>query len=419
MSTECQRQGANNGMRILLFCYEYPPIGGGGGVGAQQYAEAWVRAGHEVTVVTSRAPGLAARELVGGVDVVRVFAGSRKDRATASFLSMALYNFTGALHLAANWRKLRRFELINTHFAIPSGPLGWLAAKAFRLPHVLTIIGGDIYDPSKRSSPHRFAALRVVNSWIMNSADRVIAISSDTRKRAEEHYRVRNKIEVINYGFTPLPPAEEIRLPEPLDPRCFYLIGVGRLVSRKGFDVAIRALRHLPDRIHLLLVGDGPLEKDLRLIAQREDVSDRVHFLGFLPRAEIQCLLRMSQCFVLSSWHEGLGIVVQEAMDAGLPVVATNNGGQVDLIRHGHNGFLVEPGDHLGLAEAVRTLYDEPALCEQMGQNNREEVRRLYMDENHALYLNVFNELALRPAEVGEKVEQVIPSGTELTGAGR
>ncbi len=159
-------------MKILLLCFEYPPIGGGGGVGAQQYAEAWAAAGHDVRVLTSNASGLSRREKINGVDIVRVRAMGRPNRSTASLLSMLWYNLAGLLHVLRHRRDLRGFEIINTHFSISSGPLGHIARRLLGIPNVLTIIGGDIYDPSKPLSPHRHALLRLLNRFIIQRSDR-------------------------------------------------------------------------------------------------------------------------------------------------------------------------------------------------------------------------------------------------------
>ena len=75
-------------LRILLLCYEYPPLGGGGGVGAQQYAEAWVAKGHKVSVRTGGGGGLSPQELMSGVHIVRVGTARKKDRATSTPLSI-------------------------------------------------------------------------------------------------------------------------------------------------------------------------------------------------------------------------------------------------------------------------------------------------------------------------------------------
>ncbi len=381
-------------MNILLLSYEYPPIGGGGGVGAMQYARAWVRQGHKVTVLTSRAPGLAKRETADGVDIIRVFAVGRRDRATATNLSMLCYLVFGFLYVLCHLREIRKAEVINTHFSIPTGPLGLVVSRMFGIPDVLTIIGGDIYDPSKRSSPHRSSLLRWVNAAIINRATRVVAISSDTKKRAETYYNLKNDIAIINYGFDPftLPPATRAEFG--LKDQSFYLIAVGRLVERKGFEYLIRSLRELPEEIELLLVGDGPLLRHLEECTQAEGVRHRVRFLGYQTRDAILKLLQVADCFVLSSLHEGLGIVVQEAMYVGRPVVATNNGGQVDLIQEGRNGLLVPPSDAFELARAIERVYREPLLARRMAEANRCDIQRCYMAQNCRLYISLFGQAA-------------------------
>lgn len=377
-------------MKILLLCYEYPPIGGGGGVGARQYAAAWAAAGHSVTVLTSRAGDLPFEAIEEGVTVRRLRTFGKPDRATSSLLSMMCYVAFGILHLLRRRRHYARHDVVNTHFVVPTGPLGFFASRVLRIPNVLTIIGGDIHDPSKKSSPHRIPVLRALNRFLMKSADEVVAISSDTKRRAETYYRVERPIEIIHYGFIPIegtpPPPDELAA---LEGR-FLLISVGRLVERKGFGFLIEALESLPPRIHLLLVGDGPLESDLRETALRHGVDERVHWLGYQTREAIIGWMRESDCYVLSSLHEGLGIVVQEAMYSGLPVVATDNGGQVDLVEAGRNGLLVKPGDPGALAAAIDALYRDPQLAATMRRHNQEDINRWEMASCGERYLELF-----------------------------
>jgi glycosyltransferase involved in cell wall biosynthesis len=378
-------------MNIFVLCYEYPPIGGGGGVGAKQYAEAWARKDHRVTVLTSWAPGLAFRETVNGVDIIRVLTVGRRDRATATFLSMLSYILSGFVYVLLHLRAFRDKEVANTHFALPTGPLGFLVSRVLRIPNVLTIIGGDIYDPSKKSSPHRRAVLRFINTFLMNRADSVVAISSDTKRRAEEYYDLRKEIRIINYGFVPVELSQRRGSFLQHEDGMYYLIAVGRLIRRKGFEYLIESLKFLPAPIRLVIIGDGPLKSHLEDLVRRNNLTERVILAGYRSREEVYGYLQDADCFVLPSLHEGLGIVVQEAMYAGLPIVCTDNGGQVDLVKNGRNGIVIKPGDVAMLAQAIRGFYEDRDFAKIVGWNNKEDIGAYYIEHNCEEYIAVFH----------------------------
>ncbi len=379
-------------MKILLLNFEYPPVGGGGGVATKNYAEEWARKGHQVEVITSNFSGLPAQDTKNGVKVIRLEVPQRSYRATASFRAMLGYIVSGGRLV---WRKrkyYRQFDIINTHFALPTGPLGVLAKIILKVPNVLTIIGGDIYDPSLKRSPHRNFFYQRVNRYIINAADSVIAISNDIKNRAREYYKITRPIKAVNIGFRLVGRAKRDRQRLKLDESKFYLIAVGRLVGRKGFPYAITALKYLPEMISLLIIGDGPEMNDLMEIAKHEGVSQRVIFLGYHV-SDINRYLACADIFILSSLHEGMGIVIQEAMAAGLPVISTNIGGQTDLIKDQINGLLVSPGSSREIALAVKALAENPALREKMSANNLRDIKKYDLTDNAEVYVQIFRSL--------------------------
>jgi L-malate glycosyltransferase len=390
-------------MKILLLCHEYPPLGGGGGVGAQQYAESWASKGHEVTVLTSRAHGAKPEENLNGVHMIRVLTFGIKNRATVSFLGMFSYLIFAMGYILGHVRDFGSIDVINSHFSIPNGVLGLVVSKLFNVPHVLTIIGGDIYEPTKESSPHRFLATRLLNRFIMNSVDRLVAISSDTKEKAYYFYEVAKDIQVINYGFVPVILEQNGRRRSAHDDDRFLLVAVGRLVKRKGFAYLIQSLNYLPSDIHLVIIGDGPLEEELKSLTLHYSLQKRVTFEGYKPRQEIYRYLENADCFVLSSLHEGLGIVVQEAMYAGLPIVATNNGGQIDLIHVPQNGLLIPPGDAKALAAAISIFYSNRQFCEIVGKTNQEDIQSHYIATNAEEYISLFRQTVNSRRSKGQK----------------
>ena len=156
------------------------------------------------------------------------------------------------------------------------------------------------------------------------------------------------------------------------------LIGsVGRLNWAKDQVGLIRAFRQLheqqPDTA-LVLIGDGELRAELQQYAVAEAVADRVHFLG--DRNDVHELLQGLDLFVLSSLSEGYSMALLEACAVALPIVATDVGGNGEIIRDGSTGRLVPPSDPLALATAMLTLLQEPQQATALGNAARRWVEQ-------------------------------------------
>lgn len=386
-----------------MYDYEYPPLGGGGGVSHHLIASELAKR-HEVTVVTSGQADLPAREVLEGVQVHRIRVWGRNERAVASLRSLLTYPPSAWVH-ATRGLDPGAFDIINSHFAVPTGPASLVIARRYRLPHVLSIHGGDIFDPSKRLSPHRFAATRRVVREVLRRSDAVVAQSKDTRDNARRIYGEELDIEIIPLAVRvpdTVPPAtrEDLGLPT----NVFLGITVGRLVARKAIDLLITALsRPGCTDVHLLVVGEGPEQPALERLAGELGLSNRIHFAGRVPETTKWQMLQASDAYLSSTMHEGYGLVFLEAMAMGLPVVAPDRGGHMDFLEDGCTGLVTASGDVDALARAVSRLAADPVLVRDMGATN---VTRFDRDHRLAItaarYEALFERLASRvprPAE--------------------
>lgn len=383
--------------RILMLNYEFPPLGGGGGRVSYHLAKGFVDRGFGVDVITSGYRNLPHRERVDGIDIYRVPVLGRLERQTATFLSMVSYLVPGFL-CAAGLCGRSRYVLINTHFVLPTGPLGVLLSKLFHVPNVLSIHGGDIFDPSKKSSPHRSACLKKVVRFLLEHSDRIVAQSSNTRENAVKYYHPEKPIEIIPLSYEPCKFDPATRKDLQLDEGATYLISVGRLVKRKGFDYLIRALPYLNDRVEVLIIGDGKEKNALLQLTEQLGLAGRVHFLGQIDEEKKFQYLSVADIYVLSSLHEGFGIVLQEAMQVGLPIVSTDEGGQCDIVKPENNGILVKTRDAAALAKAIRKLLDNKGLCRKMSANNLACLQRYGVGVIVDRYLGNFPSTAEEPA---------------------
>ena len=383
-------------MNILIFDYEYPPLGGGGGVFTALTAEELARR-HEVWVITSRFRDLPAREVRGNVNIVRVPVWGRKKESVASLRSMLTYP-PAAWWAASRLLRQRRFDVVNAHFAVPTGPGSLPPARLARIPHVLTILGGDIYNPAYSLSPHRVPFVRGTVRWVLRNSDAVVAESSDTRDNAYRHYRHSGPIEIIPLGIrkpeVPAATRRELGLPE--DGR--VAVTVGRLLERKAIDRLIRVLARpdVPD-LCLVVVGAGPLAGVLRSLAGRLGVERRVYFTGYVDESRKWQLLQASDLYVSASRHEGFGLVFLEAMAAGLPIVCTDSGGQVDFLEDGDTGFLVPEGNEDALAEAIARMAGSPNLLRSAGRHNLKQCRLFTVERCASEYEALFERLIRDP----------------------
>ena len=379
-------------MRILFCNYEYPPIGGGGGVVNAALAEELAKR-HEVTVLTSRAFDLPAESTENGVRVVRVPVFFRRRRASANFPSMFAYLVTGPW---GGWSLLRRsdFDVVNTHFALPTGPVGHVLARMAGVPNVLSVHGGDLYDPSKRSSPHRHSFLRLCVKRLAMAADAVVAQSADTLSNLHRYFAPDANATVIPLGIPRPPAASASRSDYGFEDTDLLLVTVGRLVRRKAVDQLIDMVAELRDhRVKLVVIGSGPLSDELKAQAARRDVAEQVRFMGFVEESAKRELLSISDIFVSTSQHEGFGLVYLEAMAAGLPVVCYDRGGQTDFLEDGKSGHVVPLNDTKAFTERCRDLVSRRELCAAAGEHNRRRVEGFYIDRCAEQYEALFETL--------------------------
>jgi glycosyltransferase involved in cell wall biosynthesis len=379
-------------LRILFVNYEYPPLGGGGGVVNAWLAEELGRR-HDVTVLTSGAFDLGEREVCGNVEILRIPTFFRRQMAVANVPSMAAFIIGGG-RTARKLIRLRDFGVINTHFAIPSGPVGASLARTSHVPNVLSVHGGDLYDPTKWLSPHRHAALRAVVRRIVTAADAVVGQSRNTNANLRRYYGAALEPHLIPLGIPRPGRPTGGRHELGLAPDEFVMITIGRLVARKGTDQLVNLVTRLGKSVRLVVVGDGPELEALRLQVDQLGIASRVTFTGFVPDHRKTDWLAASDIYVSASQHEGFGLVFLEAMAQGLPIVCYQHGGQTDFLTNGVNGALLPLNDLDGLEQAVRHLRSDPAKRCSIAAKNRSDVEQYFIETCAARYEELFFEVA-------------------------
>lgn len=194
---------------------------------------------------------------------------------------------------------------------------------------------------------------------LARSAARTIAVSDGLREKLIRtwHAPRARTVTVHNPVFfpdsAPVPTAQDLAQREEL------ILAVGRFVPQKDYPTLVRAFARLErPSARLLILGKGPLEGDIKALAQRLGVADRIEMPGYA--AAPWDAYRKAKCFVLSSRSEPFGNVIVEALAHGLPVVATACSGPLEILQHGTHGKIVPVGDDLQFAEAIAATLERP-----------------------------------------------------------
>ena len=272
-----------------------------------------------------------------------------------------------------------KYSAIHAHWIIPQGIIASLYKRLFApdLPLLITSHGGDLFALNGR-------IMTRLKQFILQQADHITVVSQVMKDYLVKLTIPSSKVTVRSMGvdlektFRPIG-LNGVSSDEGRDGFIF----VGRLVEKKGVAHLIEAFAQLKSRyplISLKIVGDGPLQASLELLAERLNVAKSVHFVGSVRNSEIPQLLRVARVAVVPSVvaksgdQEGLGLVVVEALGCECMVVASDLPAIRDVIEHGETGLLTEPGNSMKLAECLEGVLNNPAKITQYAIAGREFV---------------------------------------------
>lgn len=414
-------------MRIALFTDTYLPEVNGAVTSIDSHTRMLGARGHEILIICPkyRKPIL---HVVPHVTIQRYrsfsFITNKATRiALPSMVSVAT--------------KLRRFapDLVHIHTPLSIGVIGLATARMMRLP-VIETYHTYIPDFMQYVELHRLLRLDSLQSRVQNSIvfermfesgtfHALARLESEGRKAAEEigelarsalsDLEPQERVElstrlawqftrtVYNRADLVLTPSRTLQrelmahgvtarveyLSNGIDvgmvsPKLSYaptgrILHAGRLGHEKNIDVVVRAFALLAERLPgytLDIVGDGPARLNLQRLASSLGIAERVRMRGFMDRPSLAKAYRDYDAFVTASTIETQGIVLLEAMAAGLPVVGVDALAIPEIVRNGRSGIVTPPGDEQAIAEALEQLLASEEMRSRMGAAGREDVRQ-------------------------------------------
>jgi glycosyltransferase involved in cell wall biosynthesis len=354
----------NGVKKILIFSIAYYPLVGGAEVAIKEITERIDDIYFDMITLhlNKKSPKF---EKIGKINVYRV-------GGTKLFFPIIACLKATCLH------KKNNYNLIWSIMAASAG----FAALFFKLthpkiPYLLTLQEGDPIPEIKRKVMLVYRLFK----RIFTKADFIQAISNYLANWAREMGAkcpievVPNgvdikKFSIFNFQFS----KNDLNLNE----NDKIIITTSRLVKKNAVDDVIDAMQYLPENIKFLILGDGPLEKNLKFKIKNLKLDGRVIFLGHVNHEDLPHYLKISDVFVRPSLSEGMGNSFIEAMAAGLPVIATPVGGIPDFLRDRETGLFCEVRNPKSIAEKVKIYLENNDLREKIITNARKLVNEKY-----------------------------------------
>jgi glycosyltransferase involved in cell wall biosynthesis len=207
-----------------------------------------------------------------------------------------------------------------------------------------------------------------LNKKLLKKATKVISLTKVMQYKILEDYGVTSEI-----------------IPNAIDTSAFFsktklrkrnqILYIGTLKKVKGVEHLIEALNYVEQDARLVIIGDGPERDNLEDLTDELNLTNKVEFTGMLDSEHMKPYLNESQILVLPSLSEGFSSTLLEAMAAGLPIVATNVGGNPEVIKEGVNGYLVEPKNSEQIADRIDWLLGNKDVWSVINENNLRDVR--------------------------------------------
>lgn len=311
------------------------------------------------------------------------------------------------------WIHLRHgFDVLHCHAAYPQAYVGATFKKWFGVPVAVRPHGSDIV-PGGRMRRHPRVARRLKKG--LASADAVIAQGKYLCEVIHDLGIAKDRIHIIHNGvdLKAFASGGGFHHPRP------YILAVGSLIHRKGFDLLIEAYSRLPVfRPDLLIAGSGREDTHLRELCQRFSVEQQVRFLGTVQGAEKIGLFRSAEFFVCPSRKEPYANVILEALASGLPVVASAVDGNMEMVADGVNGRLFPSDNADALAAVLLEMITNPAQVGRLSAGAAESVKdhdwAIIAMKYRALYMNLLSKTTAakrKPADGDMETEEVAQEG--------
>ncbi len=353
-------------IKILMLCYEYPPIGGGGAKVVHGLTHELSKKDCEIDLVTMGFKNLPAFEKIGNLNIHRVKC-IRLNRNVCTYPEMILYIFLAVPKILKLCKK-NKYQINHTHFIFPDGILAFALKMLQGIPYIITAHGSDVpgYNPDRFKLLHKF----LLPLWrlITSNAEKIILPSKNLEvlvKKINPTLKtaiIPNGIELDKFSSNVMKKRQ--------------ILIVTRMFKRKGVQYFLEAVKEIEHDYTINIVGEGPYLETLKNMSRENNL--KINFLGYLDNLsdQLKRLYEESEIFVFTSESENFPVVLLEAMLSGMAIITTNDNGCAEVV--GDAAILIESKNSKAIKDSLHKLISNTKLTKDLQLAARKRVEEKF-----------------------------------------
>lgn len=368
-------------MNICIFAKGLPVhIKGGMERHIEDLVNGLIKRSHEITIITTKHPNGIKKEIRENLRIYYV--GNKSLKYTKKF-------YYESAKLFERLHKEEKFDIIHSQSFAGAGIIKY---KASKLPIIITLHGTFLNEIKSALNSNSlkgyvlasYLFLKMLadksDRLLLSNANKIITVSYQLCNDVKKQYNIpEEKLIVIPNGINinKFRPTNVDDLREKLNLSGKVILTVGRIEKQKGYHLLLKILPDILKNhdVKLVIVGTGSYLPNLKKMAVKLDISDKVIFTGKVSDNDLLKYYNLADIFAFPTLRmEGLPLVILEAMACEIPVVASRIGGIPTVIENGRDGFLIEPSNLKELKDKILMLLEDERLAKRIGKNARSKV---------------------------------------------
>lgn len=296
-----------------------------------------------------------------------------------------------------NWKILKHIKrsrqdiIVLTNYAYFTEMLVFIYLKTLRIPYYLEVDGGIVKSENTLKKWYKSFLISGAYGYISPSKQTDDYLLYYGAKKEKIHRYPFTSLKEIDILKGNLSAKEKDKIREELEmEENKIILSVGQFIHRKGYDILLKAAKNIDKNTGIYIVGGEPTEEYIDL--KDKGNLNNVHFIGFKSKEDLKNYYKAADLFVLPTREDIWGLVINEAMAYGLPIITTNKCvAGLELVKEAENGFIIPTEDYRELEKKINDILSDDTLRNNMSRKSLEKIRKYVIENSADTHRKIFN----------------------------